>query len=199
MYDLKATWALILAAGESKRFGRIKALAPWQEGTLLSHAIHVSTTVTGQNTLVVLGAQAHHLQPYIHSIYSTVNPSWALGMGTSIATGVQAILMQDSHAEAILIVPVDHPLISPHDLIQLAQRCIETQKMVLTRNDITQGPPACLPHHFFPEALSLSGSKGLKSILTEANHTTFYNPRTLMDADTPDALNQLAGLANVGV
>ena len=57
----KPTMAVVvLAAGESRRFGRLKQLLPWGdgEGTLLSHAVDVALASQAHSVVVVLGHQA---------------------------------------------------------------------------------------------------------------------------------------------
>lgn len=192
MSGLNTTWVLLLAAGASCRFGSPKALAPWQNGTLISHAIAVSKAVADHRVLAVIGADAALVRNHVQGIHSTVNNHWENGMGRSIATGIRAIMALGEPVRAVIVLPVDQPLVSPQHLRQLAEASFRTEQMILTANAFEKGPPACLPFRYFPQALAFNGQKGLKSILTETNHTTLYNPHAFLDADTPQALKHLA-------
>lgn len=194
MSGLNSTWVLLLAAGASSRFGSPKALALWQNGTLISHAIEVSKAVACHRVLAVIGADAALMRNHVQGIHSTVNNHWEDGMGRSIATGIRSVMALGEPVGAVIILPVDQPLVSPQHLTRLAETSFRTGQIILTANAFEKGPPACLPFRYFPQALALNGQKGLKSILTETNHTILYNPQAFLDADTPQALKHLAML-----
>ena len=57
--------AILLAAGESRRMGQLKALLPWQGTSLLQHQVAVLRNGGVQRVMVVLGHQADRLHPLI--------------------------------------------------------------------------------------------------------------------------------------
>jgi molybdenum cofactor cytidylyltransferase len=104
------TVALLLAAGESRRMGRSKALLPWQGTTLLAHQIASLRQGGADRVVVVLGHRAESLKPIVEGrekVAWTVNPDYTLGKTTSIKAGLSAL--GPGALAAILILNVDQP------------------------------------------------------------------------------------------
>ena len=80
---------LILAAGESTRFGGRKQLADIHGVPMIRHTIDALASLRGLDRFVVLGAFADEIRPVIGTDCHIVdNPDWASGMGSSIAAGI---------------------------------------------------------------------------------------------------------------
>jgi CTP:molybdopterin cytidylyltransferase MocA len=103
------TAAIILAAGESSRMGRPKALLPFRGGTFLSVlaktlGAHCSTVIA------VFGANAEALVSAAPAgVVPVVNHGYKLGMLTSLQAGLRA-LAPESRGR-VLFTLVDHPAI----------------------------------------------------------------------------------------
>jgi molybdenum cofactor cytidylyltransferase len=99
---------VILAAGESSRMGRDKALLPWHGQTFLSAAIDVLTPFT-QMVIVVAGANAEILKPevYARGAFLVVNPHPEMGQFSSLRVGLQEIL--NHGRDAAIVTLVDRP------------------------------------------------------------------------------------------
>lgn len=193
--DRSQVWILILAAGQSERFGGVKALANWGRGNLLSNAINLAEEINPQNICVVLGGHVDPLIPFLQDKFYSVNPNWENGMGTSIAWGVQKIVERDPSVKQILILPLDQPLIRVEHLKSLIQTSEENQKNTLTESTSDtlkiQGPPAVLHHKFFKKILDLQDHRGLKFILEKNDYDVVVNDDALKDIDTPEDLERL--------
>lgn len=102
---------VILAAGESSRMGRDKALLPWKGGTFLSTAIRALQPLTDL-VIVVAGANAAALTPIVdaHAAFLVVNPDPAQGQFSSLRIGVQEVLNRGR--DAAIITLVDRPAAS---------------------------------------------------------------------------------------
>jgi molybdenum cofactor cytidylyltransferase len=100
--------ALLLAAGESTRMGRLKALLPWQGTTLLEYALRELGASRVDALVVVLGHAAEELDPIVAraGARAVLNPRYREGRATSIAAGVAALPPDTSH---VLIASVDQP------------------------------------------------------------------------------------------
>jgi molybdenum cofactor cytidylyltransferase len=100
--------ALLLAAGESTRMGRLKALLPWQGTTLLEYALRELGASRVDAVVVVLGHAADELAPIVAraGAHAVVNPRYREGRATSIAAGVAALPPGIDH---LLIASVDQP------------------------------------------------------------------------------------------
>jgi molybdenum cofactor cytidylyltransferase len=107
--------AVILAAGESSRMGRDKALLPWPPqaavgaaGTFLSAAIQLFSSHV-DIVLVVAGKNERELAPivYANGASLVVNPDPARGQFGSLRVGLQQVLSLGR--DAALITLVDRP------------------------------------------------------------------------------------------
>ena len=125
-------FGVILAAGESSRMGRDKALLPWPpvaEGvasrdTLLSAAIHLFSPYVDR-VVVVAGKNERELAPvaYGEGASLVVNPDPARGQFSSLQSGVREVL---SHGrDAAMITLVDRPPVNA-PTVQLLLEAFET-------------------------------------------------------------------------
>lgn len=104
------TAAILLAAGESRRMARLKALLPWQGTTLLDHQVSALKNAGVHRVIVVLGNRAKSLQPILEGregVIWVVNSDYAEGKTTSIKAGI-ASLGPETPA-ALLVLNVDQP------------------------------------------------------------------------------------------
>lgn len=104
------TTAILLAAGESKRMGELKALLPWQGQTLISHQVSALAEGGADCIIVVLGHRHEELRPELEGkpqVEWTLNPDYLQGKTTSIRAGLKAL---GSRApESLLLLNVDQP------------------------------------------------------------------------------------------
>jgi len=111
---------VILAAGDSSRMGRDKALLPWppqtcetfSTGTFLSAVINLFTPYVDV-VLVVAGKNEHALAPIIYANGASlvVNPEPERGQFSSLQAGLQEVLNRGR--DAALITLVDRPPAKP--------------------------------------------------------------------------------------
>lgn len=109
--------AVILAAGESSRMGRDKALLPWPPAaagsppsteTFLSAAIR-SLEFSTDFVIVVAGANQSALSPVVYSIGASLvaNPDPSRGQFSSLQIGINEVLSRGR--DAAIITLVDRP------------------------------------------------------------------------------------------
>nr|WP_299337872.1 nucleotidyltransferase family protein [Allomuricauda sp.] len=158
---------LILAAGSSSRMeGEIKQLLPYQNTTLLGHAISQAKAVSDK-VFVVLGANFEMIQESLSDgVTSVFNPNWESGMGTSISKGVRQILKNDQESRAILIMLADQPLIDSdflHEMIHLYNTT--RSKIVATRYGERFGVPAVFDFSLVSELQTLHEDYGARHII----------------------------------
>ena len=91
---MPGAWAILLAAGESTRMGRLKALLPWRGQTLLEHQVSALRDGGADRVIVVLGHRADELRPLVErnqGVTWTLNPDYRQGKTTSIKAGLSAL------------------------------------------------------------------------------------------------------------
>ncbi len=128
---------VILAAGESSRMGRDKALLTLHGQTFLAAAID-SLSMDTELVIVVAGQNADVLTPIVdaNGAFLVVNPAPACGQFSSLQVGLQAVL--DRGRDAAVITPVDRPPVRRETVAQLKEafECA-----------INQGKWAVVPEH----------------------------------------------------
>ena len=106
-----AVGAILLAAGESSRMGRLKALLPWGGRTLLEYQLDQVAASRCATLVVVLGHEATRLRGLVHErpgldLSIVENLDYRSGKSSSIRLGVGALRPDLS---AILVLTVDQP------------------------------------------------------------------------------------------
>lgn len=110
--------AVILAAGESRRMGRLKQVLPWGDRTVVEAAVDAALGAPDVNeVVVVLGHEAEVVRAALMSrprpgMRIVVNADYHLGMLSSVKAGVRALTAE---AEAFLVAPADQPGLRPED------------------------------------------------------------------------------------
>ena len=177
---------LIMAAGESRRFGSCKLLADIDGKPMLQRSIELAQSTDASLIRVVTGrwhqevkqAQTSGLIDDIDLIY---NSDWQQGLGNSIATGISQVA---SLCDEALVLLADQVRVSGEDLKRLTLRDDKNQ-IACASYSKTLGPPAIFPAQFFPELEKLSGDKGAKALLAEltATHCQIDIPSASLDVD----------------
>jgi nicotine blue oxidoreductase len=94
---------LVLAAGAGTRLGAPKALLRVGSQTLAERAVGVLRDGGCDPVVIVVGAQPLALE----GARVVDNPDWATGMGSSLRTGLDALLVEP--VEAVVVTLVDMP------------------------------------------------------------------------------------------
>jgi CTP:molybdopterin cytidylyltransferase MocA len=182
--------AVILAAGESRRFGRPKQLAMVDGLTLLEHAI--ATTVVGNLRPVVavvpvwLSRPARFDGDWLRWIR---NPYPERGMSHSLRLGLEAL---DEEAEAAVILLGDQPRVAPEMIAALLAARGE-QPIVATEAGGALAPPVLIERSQFALAGTLTGDQGLREVLRRSPELVRAVAVTEhpIDVDTPADLDRL--------
>ena len=104
------TVALLLAAGESRRMGQLKALLPWRGTSLIEHQVAELQSARIARVIVVLGYQAEQVKAVLEGregVSCVANPDYRRGKTTSIKAGLQALGPEEP--SALLVLNVDQP------------------------------------------------------------------------------------------
>ena len=101
--------AIVLAAGESTRMGRLKALVPWQGKTLIEYQVESLLDSGASEVVVVVGHLADQVSaPVINNsgVIIANNPEYRRGKAGSVKAGLARLASADSE---ILVLAVDQP------------------------------------------------------------------------------------------
>ena len=107
---MAATTAILLAAGESRRMGQLKALLQWQGASLLQHQVKTLLSAGVDRVVVVVGHRAGELTALLEGIDGAtwrLNPDYLEGKTTSIKAGLGAL--DPESTGTVLVLNVDQP------------------------------------------------------------------------------------------
>jgi molybdenum cofactor cytidylyltransferase len=190
--------AVILAAGASTRMGTPKQLLEWRGRSLLRSITETAIAADCDPIIVVVGASSdsakrrlrQRIQAEIIDLPVQIvnNPQWQTGMGSSIRTGIQALIDLNPAVEAAILLLCDQPFVSSQTVWQLRSVYDDThQSIVAARYQDTIGVPALFDRQLFPELLALDRLAGAKIVIK--NHlnavATIDFPQGSIDLDTP--------------
>ena len=141
--------SVILAAGDSRRMGRPKALLPLGRKTFLQHIMDCHLTL-GTDPWVVLGRQHRQIRSRLDlaGAHVLVNPDPDRGPLSSLILALETL---DGY-DGALVHPVDHPLVANSTLHALLRRHFRSPACILIpRHRGKRGHPVLFPQRFFGE------------------------------------------------
>lgn len=189
---MESAAAILLAAGESRRMGSLKALLPWQGSTLLAHQISSLRQAGVDPVVVVLGHESGRLEPEVEGkegVIWRVNPDYRQGKTTSIKAGVNALA--SDQPSAILILNVDQPR-SADTIRRLLQRHRDGGcSITIPRYRGKGGHPIVVDSALLDELKSIDEETlGVKAVVRRHQEATLLvemdTPEVLWDLNTPE-------------
>jgi molybdenum cofactor cytidylyltransferase len=192
--------AIVLAAGQAKRFGRCKQVQRLGDKTILDHVLDNVRASKIQDVVVVLGAHADEIREKVRIVERIVmNDDFASGMSSSIQAGLRA-LPQD--VEAALIVLGDQPFVTPHTIDLLIEEYRRSRPgVVIPTYHGFRGNPVLVDRSLFAEMLGIRGDIGCRAIFGEHPQSMVKVPvddrGVLADIDTKEDFDTLAGEASL--
>jgi molybdenum cofactor cytidylyltransferase len=190
-------WAVVLAAGASRRLGRPKQLLRWRGDTLLARALRSARRVCAGSVVPVLGASASAIESALAAADEPQarivrNAQWAEGMSASLRAGIAALPAECTGA---LLLTCDQPLVPDTALATLAAHWrADPQRAVASAYAETVGVPAIVPARLFPSLAALQGDRGARGVLVAEGDrlARLALPEAAFDVDDEAALRALA-------
>ncbi|MBC8136439.1 MAG: nucleotidyltransferase family protein [Fibrella sp.] len=185
--------AVILAAGGSTRLGEPKQLLRYQGEPLVARAVRSAGDIGSSPVVVVTGANAAAVEaalqpvPFARPVF---NADWQAGMGSSIRTGIAAVLASDIFFDAVLLLVCDQPLVDETLLLRLCEAYRATEKKIVAAEyGDAWGVPCLFERSVLPELATLTGSGGAKPVIERCRRTgdaiSIPFPGGAFDVDTP--------------
>jgi len=183
---------ILLAAGESKRFGNKNKLTEIINGKpIISHILDTLFEIFDLYDIIVIVGYEHKIIKNLifnKDIKILENLDYKKGIGTSIALGVNNL---DTDIDGVMIIPADMPYINSMDLINLEKKFMELNcvKVVMPEHNSIIGNPVILPRSYFNTLKSLKNDFGARSLIKKKDVITFKTGfGTIFDIDTKDEL-----------
>jgi molybdenum cofactor cytidylyltransferase len=178
------TGIIILAAGSSSRLGRPKQNLLFKGKTLLQNTIETTISSKANPVIVILGANADVIKPYIekYPVHTIYNTDWHEGMASSIRLGVKELLKTDPGIDSLILMLCDQPFVDIPLLDQLIDLSADSAIIACAYNETT-GPPALFNRSYFEELLGLKGSEGAKKLLVRYADVVTKLPFPLGEVD----------------
>lgn len=187
---------IILAAGQSSRFGRLnKLLMPIRGRPLVSSTVAAYLAAELHSVVVVTGHDAERVRSALAELPVTTvyNPRYGDGQSTSLRAGLEAL--PDS-ATASVIGVADQPFLTADIVRAVVARMRETgARIVVPRFNGRRGNPVAFDRSLFAELRAVTGDVGGRPVLQrhadEVAWVDFADPRPGRDIDLPEDLHDL--------
>lgn len=189
--------AVVLAAGEARRFGRPKQLLRWRGATLVERAVATCLQAGCEQVVVVTGAHgasvrevfAEAVAPDARGGVRLVDCAvWAQGMSASLACGIRALVARDVSLDAVFVVLPDQPLVDAGLLRRLSAAQVGVDAAALTYPS-GPGVPACFGEGMVGRLTAVGREGGAKGVLRapDVSCRLIDEPARRRDVDTIEA------------
>ncbi len=187
---MNKNWAIILAAGSSRRMGSQKLLMPYGEGTIIEKVVDQVLASRIDNLVVVLGADHEKVRQAIADkpVKFCHNTDHEQGMFSSIICGLKSV---PPEAEAVLIYLGDQPGIPPavtNSVIEAYNE--ELYGIVIPVHSHRRGHPLLVDLKYRREIEKLDLEQGLRALRhhfpQDVLEVEVDEPGILVDIDTPE-------------
>jgi molybdenum cofactor cytidylyltransferase len=191
--------ALILAAGQSRRFGGGKLHALYRGQPLLSCVLDVVAVARKRGLLdgghVVVAADDERAVSLARArgLNTVINDAPELGLSHSVRLGLTAIQGRASDAVAALVFLADQPLVRA-DVVEALVGRLGSGSIIRPRYDArpdAPGHPVLLARSIWPRARDLHGDRGFGALLDSAETVLVDVKGDNPDVDTPADLKAL--------
>ena len=154
---------ILLAAGQSTRFGRQKLLEPWRGEPLVRKTARCFLEAGLQPLVAVVSPDPRLVDALAGLPLTTVqNAHPEKGISSSIAIGLRAL---PDMTNAVLIGVGDQPYLTTEAIEELV-KAFSPGRIIVPRWGDHRGNPPVFDHRFFPELLALEGDHGGQRLIT---------------------------------
>jgi molybdenum cofactor cytidylyltransferase len=181
---------IILAAGESQRMGRDKALLTYHGKTFLETIIQNLNAAGIEKIAVVLGHHAEVIQAKVNlaATQLVVNHEYPQGQTSSLQLGLETVATDQP--DAVILCLVDHPAVPAEVIARLKQHFESTHApVIIPTHNGERGHPVVISKALFPELLALSPGEPANAVIRKYRPETLFlevaDRGILIDVDEP--------------
>lgn len=190
---IEKMYIIVLAAGQSKRYGETKLLEAFNGRPLLQHALAAGQATCPGRVCLVTGHASEDIVNAASGLADEIvlNSEYRSGIGSSIAKGVSHLGEENS---AVIIMLADQPLVTAAHIGQIIEKWgDDPDAIVATRYSGVNGPPVLFGRSYFAQLSRLEGDTGARQILQAHPDSVriVAFEQAAIDIDTPDDLKTL--------
>jgi molybdenum cofactor cytidylyltransferase len=180
---------IVLAAGSSTRMGSNKMLLELEGEPLVRRAVRAALAASVGPVLVVVGHEAERVGETVSDLPCEIvlNPEHALGAGSSLRAGVQAV---PAEAGAAVVVLGDMPFVTGAMIRGVVERYREGHpRLVVSRYGSVTAPPTLFDRSLFGELLALGGEDGGRQVVRAHQHEAarcVWRDKAVADVDVAE-------------
>jgi molybdenum cofactor cytidylyltransferase len=186
--------AVLLAAGEGRRMGGPKALLRIRGSTFLDACLRALDRPGVGARVVVTGHEAERVAAAVNGsgVRIVHNADPGQGMLSSVLRGLEAA--QELEADALLLHPVDHPLVEPETVDRVVEALAAGALIAVPSHQGRRGHPGGFARATWPHLRAAPVDRGARAVL-EAHPEWIVHvaggPGSIAGVNTPADLQRL--------
>ena len=183
--------AVVLAAGQSRRFGTTKQLASLGQAPLVRRAVDNARGAPVDAVVLATGHDHAAVHAAGNSDFFLVNENYRDGMGSTLAQAARTLAPV---TDGLLVCLADQPLIPAEHLAALREAWDGSpDRAIATAFGSSVGPPVLFGSRYFADLGNLRGEVGAKALLDAAGDqlVTSRLEAAAIDIDRPEDLENL--------
>jgi molybdenum cofactor cytidylyltransferase len=193
---------IILAAGESKRYGKPKQLLDWRGQPFVRAVAQTALSAGLSPVIVVTGANAEQVETSVQDLGVNIirNREWQKGQSSSIKAGISPLSQSGRGARgegvgAAIFLLADQPQIGTDIIRALVERHTQGLYPVIAPLVLEEkrANPVLFDKITFPDLLKLEGDIGGRALFSKykVEYMPWHDDRLLLDVDQPEDYQRL--------
>lgn len=178
MTELARCGAVVLAAGQSLRFGDTNKLAAILNGKpLLAHSLTTLCSLDLSQVVVISGSDCQQITEIAtpFEVELITNPDYKLGMGNSLSKGMRQM---SPSLSGIFIVLADMPFVTSTNYKDLTDILYKPSDICRPTFNFQLGNPVLFGQNYFEDLKNIMGDQGARGLLSTFSEHVKLVPST---------------------